>query len=285
MNKTDRKVLKRNPKDRLAKYGVNASLVLVSLAFVTPLAWLVFASLDRNAGVSSVVPESLTLQNYEEIMRPDVALLPIWNSLLLSFGTAFLTIFISVLAAYPLSRYKMRFNQTYLYVILFSSSLPITAIMVPVYSLFVRLGQLDSMLAVILFMSASSLPFSIWLTKNFMDSVPVSLEEAAWVDGASTATTLRRIVVPLMTPGLSVVFIFVFIQAWGNFFVPFLLLFSKEKETAAVTIFRFFGQYGEIAYGELAAFSILYALPVVSLYFVMSRSLGGSFALAGAVKG
>lgn len=272
-------------RDQLLKIANNVVLIFISVMFLLPLTWLIFASFDRGAGISSVLPESLSLANYMEIMRPEVTLLPLWNSILLSVGTATVTVVVSILAAYPLSRYKLRFNQTYLYVILFSTSLPITAIMVPVYSLFVRLGQLDSIVSVILFMSAAALPMAIWMTKNFMDGVPVSLEEAAWVDGASSMTALRRVVVPLMRPGISVVFIFVFIQAWGNFFVPFLLLFSKSKEPAAITIFRFFGQYGEIAYGELAAFSILYAMPVVMLYLVMAKSLGGSFAMSGAVKG
>lgn len=284
MTTTHIRVRKRSSK-KLGRLGIDFSLAVISIAFFLPLAWLLLASIDRNAGVSSVIPQNLTFDNYLQIMRPDVSLLPIWNSLILSFGSAIVTIAVSILAAYPLSRYKLRFNQVYLYTILFSTSLPITAIMVPVYSLFVRLGQLDSIPAVVLFMSASFLPFSIWLTKNFMDSVPISLEEAAWVDGASRSQTLVKIVMPLMTPGLSVVFIFVFIQAWGNFFIPFILLFSSDKEVAAVTIYRFFGQYGEIAYGELAAFSIIYAMPVVSLYFLISKFTGGSFALSGAVKG
>ncbi len=121
-----------------------------------------------------------------------------------------------------------------MYSVLFGSCLPITAMMVPVYALFVQLKMLDSQVSVILFMAATSLPMAIWMLKNFMDSVPVSLEEAAWVDGASAMRALWTIVLPLMRPGISVVFIFVFTQAWGNFFVPFVLLFSSEKMPAAV---------------------------------------------------
>ncbi len=104
--------------------------------------------------------------------------------------------------------------------ILFSTGLPITAIMVPVYGLFVQLALDDSMVATTVFMATTALPISIWLTKNFMDGVPIELEEAAWVDGASPLQGLRRIIMPLMAPGLSVVGIFTFIGLWGNFFVP-----------------------------------------------------------------
>ncbi|HSP19382.1 MAG TPA: ABC transporter permease subunit, partial [Myxococcaceae bacterium] len=104
-------------------------------------------------------------------------------------------------------------------------------------------------------------------------------------DGASMMQTLRKVVVPLMRPGIGVVFIFVFIQAWGNFFVPYILITNQDQMPAAVTIYNFFGAYGAIAYGQLAAFSLLYSLPVLALYSLVQRLSGGSFALAGAVKG
>ena len=80
-----------------------------------------------------------------------------------------------------------------------------------------------------LFLAASPLPFAIWLMKNFMDGVPIALEEAAWTDGASALQTLRRIVLPLMGPGVVVVTIYTFIRMWGNFFVPFMLLLDPNS--------------------------------------------------------
>jgi multiple sugar transport system permease protein len=157
--------------------------------------------------------------------------------------------------------------------------------MVPVYALFVSLNLIDNIYGCIFFLAATSLPMAIWMAKNFMDAVPISLEEAAWTDGASMFTTLWRIVIPLMRPGIAVVFIFVFIQAWGNFFVPFVLLLSPDKVPAAVSIFNFFGQNGAVAYGQLAAFSIVYSVPVIALYVLVSRGLGGGNALAGGIKG
>ncbi len=263
----------------------NAVLWLFGLSFLIPLAWLVLASFDTAPSQQTRLPESLTLDNYLAVLTPERILLPLWNSTVLSTGAALVTVVVAVLAAYPLSRYRSRFNKPYLYAILFGTCLPITAIMVPVYSLFVRLSLLDNMAGVVFFMAATSLPMAIWMMKNFMDSVPMSLEEAAWVDGASAMASLRHIVVPLMRPGIAVVFIFVFIQAWGNFFVPFILLLSPAKQPAAVSVFSFFGQYGTIAYGQLAAFSLLYALPVVVLYAIVSKGIGGSFAMQGAVKG
>lgn len=259
-------------------------LVLLALVFLLPLTWLLSASVNADATYELTAPTTLTLANFSAIMNAQQTFMPLLNSFILAFGAAAVTVAAAVLAAYPLSRYQLRFKRPFMYTILFGTCLPITAIMVPVYSLFVQLNLLDSLGGTILFMGATFLPIAIWMTKNFMDSVPVSLEEAAWIDGASSMKALYYVVLPLMRPGLGVVFIFVFLEGWGNFFVPFILLFAADKQPASVSIFRFFDEYGGVAYGELAAFSILYSMPVILLYIV-SRALGGSFALSGAMKG
>ncbi|ROP75519.1 carbohydrate ABC transporter membrane protein 2 (CUT1 family) [Frigoribacterium sp. PhB116] len=274
-----------SPSGRRLALVSNLVLVVVGLCFAVPLVWLVLASVDTDASLSAAVPDEFTLDNFRQVLTPEISFIPLANSLVLSGGCALITVVVAILAAYPLSRYRMRINKPFLYGILFGTCLPITAMMVPVYSLFVSLDLIDSIGGTVFFLAASSLPMAIWMSKNFMDSVPVSLEEAAWTDGASMFSTLTRVVVPLMRPGIAVVFIFVFIQAWGNFFVPFILLLSPDKQPAAVSIFNFFGQYGSVAYGQLAAFSIVYSVPVIALYVLVSRTLGGSNALAGGVKG
>ena len=274
----------RRPRHRRSS-PADLALLLLGACFVLPLLWLVLASFDAEAGHETRIPKAVTLDNFAAVMTPGLLLQPLWNSLLLSAGTALVTLAAAVLAAYPLSRFQSRFNTPFMSVVLLGTCLPITAIMVPVYGLFVQLELLDSLPATILFMAATALPMAIWMTRNFMDAVPVSLEEAAWVDGASRMTALLTIVLPLMRQGLGVVFIFVFIQAWGNFFVPFVLLLSEAKQPAAVSIFSFFGQHGAVAYGQLAAFSILYSLPVLALYVIVARGAGNSFALSGAVRG
>lgn len=274
-----------SPSGRTMKTVSNAVLIVIAICFAVPLVWLLLASLDPSATLSAKVPSQFTLENFTAVLTPEISFVPLLNSLIVSGGCALVTVVVAILAAYPLSRYRMRINKPFLYGILFGTGLPITAMMVPVYSLFVSLNLIDSVGGTVFFLAATSLPMAIWMAKNFMDSVPISLEEAAWTDGASMFSTLTRIVVPLMRPGIAVVFIFVFIQAWGNFFVPFVLLLSPDKQPAAVSIFNFFGQYGSVAYGQLAAFSIVYSVPVIALYVLVSRTLGGSNALAGAVKG
>ncbi|MFV0375136.1 carbohydrate ABC transporter permease [Microbacterium sp.] len=265
------------------RWWANVVLIGVGLLFAAPLAWVLLASVDSAASYQVKIPDQFTLDNFVAVFTPELTLRPLANSLLLSTGAATVTVVVSVLAAYPLSRYRSRVNGPFLYTVLFASCLPITAIMVPVYTLFVQLRLIDRPWAVMLFLAASSLPMALWMTKTFMDSVPIGLEEAAWVDGASAMSALWHIIVPLMRPALSVVFVFVFLQAWGNFFVPFVLLLS-DWQPAAVSIYTFFGQYGTVGYGRLAAYSLLYSAPVLGLYLLVTRGLGGTFALSGAVK-
>ncbi|MER5255665.1 MULTISPECIES: carbohydrate ABC transporter permease [unclassified Streptomyces] len=267
------------------RLAADAGLLVVAAAFVLPLAWVILSSLDTEADLKVKVPDGITLDNYDAVLTPEITFTPLLNSLLLCGGGTLLTVVCAALAAYPLSRFTSRLNRPFMLTILFATSLPITAIMVPVYALFVQVDLIDTMQGTIFFFAASQLPFAIWLMKNFMDGVPKELEEAAWTDGASSFQSLLRIVLPLMGPGVSVVTVFSFVMMWGNFFVPFMLLLTPEQMPASVSINDFFGNKGTVVYGQLAAFSIIYSTPVILLYVLISRKLGGGFALGGAVKG
>lgn len=267
------------------RIAVNAVLLAVSLMYVLPLLWMLLASVSDTNSFRLTWPSALTLDNFDAILNVDTTYRPLLNSLLLcGFATA-VTVVVSVLAAYPLSRYRSRLRRPFLYTILFSTGLPITAVMIPVYSMFVQVNLIDSMPGTTLFLAASALPFGIWLMKSFMDGVPIVLEEAARIDGANTLQVLWRVILPLMRSGVTVVTVFTFIGMWGNFFVPFILLLSPEKLPASVSVFTFLSAHDQTQYGQLSAFSILYSLPVVMLYLLLSRRLGGGFALGGALKG
>ncbi len=276
---------KKGPRRSTRKKLVSAIvLIIFGIIFLAPLLWVFLASFDGQAGLAASLPSPFTFDNYKEILTPDRTFIPLGNSLVLSTFSALIAVFVAVLAAYPLSRYKNRFNHGYMYTVLFASGLPITAMMIPVYSLFVQLRILDNYPAVIFFLATTSLPMATFMAKNFMDGIPISLEEAAWVDGASPMRALFSVVIPLMKPGLAALSIFVFVMVWGNFFVPFILLTDPLKMPAAVTIYSFFGQHGAIAYGGLAAYSVLYTIPAVVLYLLITKFFG-AFALAGGIKG
>ncbi|MET8647709.1 carbohydrate ABC transporter permease [Streptomyces sp. NPDC004675] len=267
------------------RLAADTGLLVTAAAFALPLVWVILSSVDPQADLRVKAPDGITLDNFDAVLKPDITFTPLLNSLILCGGGTLLTVVCAALAAYPLSRFRSRLNRPFLLTILFATSLPITAIMVPVYALFVQVDLIDTMQGTILFFASSQLPFAIWLMKNFMDGVPKELEEAAWTDGASPMQSLVRIVLPLMGPGVAVVTVFSFVMMWGNFFVPFMLLLTPDQMPASVSINEFFGNRGMVAYGQLAAFSVIYSTPVILLYVLVARRLGGGFALGGAVKG
>lgn len=273
------------PRPRLHSVFANVTLAIITVLFLLPLVWLVLASLDPGATLSLRAPERLSFDNYAEIGTWQLTFRPMLNGLIISGLASLLVVVLSALAAYPLSRYTLRYGSHFLYTVLFLSALPVTAIMIPVYTMFVRLRLVDSFLGCILFLTASSLPFAIWMMKNFMDGIPIEFEEAAWLDGASSLRSLRSVVLPLMTPGLAAVAFFQFILMWGNFFVPFILLLDPAKLPMAVTLYQFFGSFGVVNYGNLAAYAAVYSAPVVVLYLVVSRAFNGAFRLSGGAKG
>ncbi|MGG3306980.1 MULTISPECIES: carbohydrate ABC transporter permease [Paenibacillus] len=276
-----------NAKQRKLIYRILPYAILtgIGICFVLPLLWVLVASVDPNAMQSLKMPSKVTGANYVEVITSSENQRAYLIGLVMSLGQAVLVVLLALLAAYPLSRYQMKYKKPFMLTILFMTSLPITAVMVPVYQLFLGLKLYDNILGVILFYVASSMPYGIWMMKNFMDSVPSDLEEAAWVDGASVFTGMRKVVAPLMVPGICTVAIFTFSGSWGNFFVPYILLQSPEKFPASLKLYQFFGQYGMVDYGSLAAFSVLYAIPAIIMYILSQQFMSKGFGLQGGTKG
>jgi multiple sugar transport system permease protein len=277
MNAKQRKVIYR-----ILPYTI---LTLIGVCFLLPLLWVLVSSIDSNAMQSLKLPNRITGANYLDVITSHENQRAYLIGLLMSGGQAVILVILALLAAYPLSRYQLKYKKSFMLTILFMTSLPITAVMVPVYQLFLSLKLYDNIFGVILFYIASALPYGIWMLKNFMDSVPNDLEEAAWVDGASVFEGIRKVVAPLMIPGICTVAIFTFSGSWGNFFVPYILLNTPEKFPAALKLYQFFGQYGMVDYGKLAAFSVLYAMPSVVLYMLSQQFMSKGFGLQGGTKG
>jgi multiple sugar transport system permease protein len=260
-------------------------LTVIGICFLLPLLWVILASVNGSASEVLEIPKNFTLGNYAGVLQSRVNL----QSFAIGLGMSVIqTLFVVVFAgmcAYPLSRYQMKNKRLFLYSVLFMTALPITALMVPVYQLFITINLYDNIFGVILFLTASALPYGIWMMKNFIDAIPIEIEEAAWVDGASTFTTIRKIIAPVMLPGIFTVAIFTFSGSWGNFFVPYILISTADKYPASVMLYQFFGNHGMISYGSLAAYSVLYATPSILLYAISQKYMSKGFSMQGAAKG
>ena len=267
----------------MAALATNTILIMLGCLFVLPLLWMLFASIDSDPDWAIKLP-SLTLANFADVLGREDAVSSFRSSLILAGTTTVLTTVLAFLAAYPLSRMHIPFRRSFMLAILFASGLPVSMLVVPVYQMYVYLGWLDSLYTTALFLSASSLPFAIWLMKNFIDAVPVELEQAAAIDGASVFRILRELVLPLTLPDVAATEIYTFINAWGAFIIPFVLTYSPDNQPGPVEIYNFMGSHGLFKFGDLAVFSLLFSVPVIVLYLFMSRYFSGAFNFGGAVK-
>jgi multiple sugar transport system permease protein len=262
----------------------HVTLLALMLVFLVPMLWVLSASIDARATFAIQWPD-LSGINFQAIFTGDILWRPIGNSLILAGGTTVVAVMAGVTAAYVLSRHRGWYTRMYLLIILFATGLPVQLLMVPAYTLFLQLNLLDSRPATILLLSATSLPFAIWLLKNFIDHIPRELDEAAHVDGAGAFAQIRLIILPLAAPGIAVAAMFTFLNAWGQFVIPFILLQSPDKFPAAVSIYDFMSAQGQVQYGPLAAFTLVFSLPVLLLYAGLSRFFSGAFKFGSGVKG
>jgi len=259
----------------------NGVLVVLGVLFITPLLWLIFASIDSNAGPTVRFP-NLTFGNFTAAAT-SVNMQALLNSLYISAIATVVSTVPAALMAYVFSRRHIPWKGPLLLFILMLAGVPVSILVVPLYQVFADHNWL-SLLPASIFLGVTSMPFEIWIIKNFIDAVPNDLDEAARLEQATTMQIMMRVVLPLALPGIAAAAIFGFINAWGNFLVPLVLISSSGQQPSPVAIFGFFGG-NVIRYGQIAAYSIMYSLPVVILYVGMSRAFRGGFVLGGAVRG
>jgi len=171
-----------------------------------------------------------------------------------------------------------------MYAVLLSRVVPATATIVPVYTIFLAFRMVDTYHGMILLMAAHQVPLLLWMMKGFFDAVPVSIEEAAWIDGAGRLRSLVSVVFPLAGPGAAASALFAFIGAWSEFLAPLILISSPNKLPISVGLFRSYVAYGIIDWGKLTAMSIVYMIPAV-IFFMLARQYLTKVTVAGAIAG
>jgi multiple sugar transport system permease protein len=262
--------------------GAISNLLLLALGifFVLPLLWLVVASVDSGATQQLQWPH-LTIHNFAEATSPDKAY-ALLNSLILSCIATAVSTVPAIFAAYAFSRYGIPAKNTVLMSILFLSGVPISILIVPVYQLF-QVSDLLSLAPAAVFLGVTALPFEIYIIKNAVDAVPLDLEESARLERAGTLRIIMKVIIPISIPGIVAAAVYGFINAWGSFLVPLVLIASSDQQPAPIAIFSFVSA-DVIRYGDIAAYSLVYSVPVIILYLVVSRVFRGGFAMSGAVK-
>jgi multiple sugar transport system permease protein len=256
-----------------------AFVVLVIAFFGAPLIWLVFTPFNARATLAVEIPSQFTLDNFRQVFENKFAVQAlVQNNLILAVGTMIGITFIATLTAYALSRARIPGRNFLSYVlILFSSVVTGTAAMVPIFLIISGMGLIYNHMGVILVFIGGFLPSAIFIMRDFVDSIPRSYEESAMVAGARPLNIFADVVLPLVRPGMMVIAIWAFVHAWGAFLIPFILLRSPDKMPASTAIYSFYTEAGTPNITLVAAYSLLYAFPVLVLYLLVNWKYGFRF--------
>jgi multiple sugar transport system permease protein len=265
-------VARRGPRSRALPL-VYVFLALLALFCVVPFAWIVLASVDPSAGVHLEIPAWIDLNAYARFLTDPMFSRFLLNSLIMAGGATVVVIFTSALAGYALSRFDFRGRRVLMFGILMTRIIPVSATIAPLYLIVQAFKLVDTYHGLIIVLAAQGLPLAIWLMKGFFDTVPGELEEAAWVDGASRLVSAIRIVLPLAAPGVGAVALFAFIEAWGDFLTPLILITSSDKTPLSIGLFQAFTYRNQVDWGLLTAISVVYMLPTIVLYLLVRRYL------------
>jgi ABC-type glycerol-3-phosphate transport system permease component len=268
---------------RLALGAIN---LLVAAVILLPFFWMVSVSLkpptEAFAIPARLWPENPTIDNYVTAFRPEFRTY-FFNSVVVSLTTVVITLTLALFAAYAFTRAQFRALSVIMTLVIVTQMFPASAIIIPIYKMMKAASLLNTYASLIIAYVTVTLPVAIWMLRGFMANLPLTLEEAAAIDGAGPLRTFFEIIVPLCRPGIMATTVFVLIVTWQEFLFALSFTSTKEMRTLPVGVNDFIGQYG-IRYGELMASSVLISLPVIIIFFVLQRQFVAGLT-AGAVKG
>lgn len=267
---------------------IHLVLILCSIVAIYPVLRVLSVSLrpgDRLLSTSlAIIPDDASLVNYATVLFEKDFLLWLWNSALITASTAIIGVILASTSAYAFSRWRFPGRNAGMIFLLATQMIPAAMLMVPIFILAVRLGLVGTYRGLIIAYSVTSIPFSVWILKGYYDTIPRDLEEAALIDGASRMSTFYRIILPLSTPALAIVFLFNFMQAWNDYLLARVLLANATAIwTWPLGLQQLQSQF-QTAWGQFAAGSILVMIPVVTLFLYSSKYLISGLTLGG-VKG
>jgi multiple sugar transport system permease protein len=256
----------------------------IVLLWLFPIYWIFLTSFKTPLLINEKVPVfwfTPTLENYRHLFDEFRFIRVLTNSLVITVSTTSVVIVLALLAAYALGRMDIRGGKHVALWMLSLRFMPPIAIVLPFFIVWQRIGLIDTHVGLILIYVAFNLPFAIWMLRGFMVEVPRDLDEAATLDGLGHVAILRRIILPVIAPGVAVTAIFTFMFSWNEYLMA-LVLTSRNATTVPVTVSKFIQAYS-ILWGDVGAAATIELLPVLLVVFLLQRHIMRGITL-GAVK-
>ena len=275
----------KNNREIGKKIAIAFSIVL-TVFWLFPYIYVICCSFKPGAEVIAVPPRFfptvLTVENFSGLFaRMDVGGY-LLNSLITAVCSTVIAVILGSLSAYAIQRSGAKLSVLLTVLILCLKMLPTSSIVVPIYELICKMGMYDTRTALIIVYAAINMPFVMWTMLSFFEGIPSTLDEAAYVDGASSIQTFSRVILPICKPGITTAFIFTLFLAWNDFLVSLLLTSTKAK-TFTVGLAGFLSAYN-LDLGPMCAGALLFSFPVMIISIAAQRYIVQGMT-SGAVKG
>jgi len=273
-------------KDLLAGVLTHGALIIAALIAIVPLLLIFFTSLKTEtetfSTTISILPKVWRWDNYSYVLH-DNFLTYLRNSIYVALLTMAIALCITLPAGYALSRFEFLGKQGVLLSFLVTQMFPAPLLLVPLYLLYVNFHLLNNVNGLVIAYATTALPFSVWMLKNFFDSIPKELDQAGLVDGLNVWGVFYRIVAPLTVPGIAVVAFYNFMNSWNEFMFANLFISSTDQQTLPISLHNYDFATG-VHWPWLCADAILITLPVMFFFFWAQRYLIAGLT-GGSVKG
>jgi multiple sugar transport system permease protein len=272
------KTTSRNPKvwffaERTLIYALIAVFLFITLS---PLIWVLSTSLKPNTEAISfppkLLPEAPTIENYLFVLTDPALARSLVNSFIISIGSTALSVAASSLAGYAFARFEFKGKNVIMSVILGLFMIPIVINIIPLYTMLANFGLLNSLVALMLTFQILIIPLNILLMKNYFETIPKELEEAALIDGCSRLGVLRRVTIPLSMPGFAIAAVLSFRFSWNEFILPVVLANRSDSMVFQVALYQFISLY-RIDWGYLSAGITLSIIPVLVLMLTFQKQM------------
>jgi len=277
----------RSVKDILISAAIHLNLVIVLLIVLFPIAWILGTSLSPTSSVdaTSLIPAEPTFKNFEELFSKTKFTSWYKNTLIIALLSMAFTILVHSFTAFVFARFKFKGQKPALFSIMLFQMFPSFLGLTALYVICLTFGLLNNIYTLVIIYVAGGIPGNIWLVRGFMLNIPRSLDEAAYIDGASKVKVFFRIIIPLATPIVAFMAITSFMGPWFDFLLPRMLLSSNEQRTIALGLYEFVDPMStQYNFPRFAAASLIIAVPIATLQMVFQKFLVTGL-MSGANKG
>lgn len=262
---------------RFGRISTYATLFASCALLLFPIYWMAITALQPKTRLREfpprLFPERPNWNVFGDLLASEPFALWMWNTTRIAIGTMIISLSVSVLAGYALSRYRLRGGRSLGLFILTSQMLPGTLLVIPLFVIFRQLHLVGTPWSVILSQATLVIPFATWMLKGYFDTIPVELEQAALVDGCSPLGTIIRIVLPVAAPGLAATALYAFVLSWSEFlFARTFLVTSKANWTVSVGIATLQGEFAT-DWNVIMAASLMSSIPIIIVYLFLERHL------------